>query len=145
MICLFLNWTYQACLFCFGFGWVIELKPMYHYSLTSQNNCLLTAMSIFFFFSLNYILLSLHWRFKKIYKYNPYALAECFRMATCEPKSENQNISAYGVMLFVSGLYFIIIVNFFMFLNQFLIYVQVCDPHLDPIMGLFVRAALSLP
>ena len=71
----------------------------------------------FFFFSLNYILLSLHWRFKKIYKYNPYALAECFRMATCEPKSENQNISAYGVMLFVSGLYFIIIVNFFMFLN----------------------------
>jgi len=38
-------------------------------------------------------------------------LAECFRMATCEPKSANQNITAYGVMLFVSDLYFLI-VNF---------------------------------
>lgn len=46
--------------------------------------------------------------------------AECFRMATCEPKSENQNITAYGVMLFVSGLYFIVSVNIFMLFLWFL-------------------------
>lgn len=31
-------------------------------------------------------------------------LAECFRMATCKSQSENQNITAYGILLFVSGL-----------------------------------------
>ncbi|XP_040994897.1 ABC transporter G family member 28 [Juglans microcarpa x Juglans regia] len=34
---------------------------------------------------------------------------QCFRMATCEPKSENQNITAYGVMLF-AGLSFLLII-----------------------------------
>lgn len=31
--------------------------------------------------------------------------AGCFRFAKCEPKSENQNITAYGLMFFVSELY----------------------------------------
>ncbi|KAH7542667.1 hypothetical protein FEM48_Zijuj02G0098400 [Ziziphus jujuba var. spinosa] len=34
---------------------------------------------------------------------------ECFRMATCEPKSANQNITAYGVMLF-AGLSFLLVI-----------------------------------
>ncbi|XP_070664194.1 ABC transporter G family member 28 isoform X3 [Malus domestica] len=29
---------------------------------------------------------------------------DCFRMATCKSHSENQNITAYGIMIFVSGL-----------------------------------------
>ncbi|GLT54835.1 hypothetical protein SLA2020_279990 [Shorea laevis] len=34
---------------------------------------------------------------------------QCFRLATCEPKSANQNISAYGVMLF-AGLSFLLVI-----------------------------------
>ncbi|XP_062172660.1 ABC transporter G family member 28 [Alnus glutinosa] len=34
---------------------------------------------------------------------------QCFRMATCEPKSANQNITAYGVMLF-AGLSFLLVI-----------------------------------
>ena len=32
-------------------------------------------------------------------------ISACFRLASCEPRSANQNISAYGVMLFVSDTY----------------------------------------
>lgn len=28
----------------------------------------------------------------------------CFKLATCKPKSDNQNITAYGVLVFVSDL-----------------------------------------
>ncbi|POO01182.1 Phosphonate C-P lyase system [Trema orientale] len=35
----------------------------------------------------------------------------CFRMATCEPRSANQNITAYGVMIF-AGLSFILLIIF---------------------------------
>ncbi|KAB1226487.1 ABC transporter G family member 28 [Morella rubra] len=36
-------------------------------------------------------------------------LSGCFRLATCDPKSDNQNISAYGVMLF-AGLSFLLVI-----------------------------------
>ena len=35
-------------------------------------------------------------------------ISACFRLASCEPRSANQHISAYGVMLFVSVIYLFI-------------------------------------
>lgn len=64
-----------------------------------------------FVLSLNYQLVSHYWWLFRKHVNITFMdeLAECFRLATCEPKSANQNISAYGVMLFVSDLYFFIL------------------------------------